>query len=349
MDFDILIATRNRQQSLRLSLPLMLSQSRLPRRVIIVDSSDDHDLTRKTVSRLAASSAPKVDFQLYETEPGTAYQRSFGLKHVGSPIAFIPDDDSMWFPGVAESVLKIYERDEDGLIGAVGAEESGIAPSGESHHANNSRPVTPMHKRVRERIAKEFSRVEYTLFPDPFFIEAFDRYKMIPKPTWLPGENAVLSATMTGFRMSFRTEVIRKVGFDEALGRYALFEDHDACLGVLDSHAIARARNGLVFHQVSGERRASPEELGIMHILNRAYITFKHSPEGSLARRRLPRFCLYKLLRYFSRAFTIDGRRRFLGALQAFSSMPHLRNLSGRELQERYIAVRNRCLSAMGE
>lgn len=349
MDFDILIATRNRQQTLRLSLPLMLSQSVLPRRVIIVDSSDDHDLTRRIVSEIATQVTTKADFQLHQTEAGTALQRNFGLKHVGSPVVFIPDDDSMWFPGVAESVLDVYERDEDGIIGAVGAEESFVAPTARRLSAEGDGTPVLRNTRLNDRIAKAVSRIEYSLFPDPFFIEALDRYKNKPRPGWLFDCNAVFSATMTGFRMSFRAEIIQKIGFDESLGRYALFEDHDACLGVLDSHAIARARSALVFHQASRDQRAAPEELGIMHILNRAYITYKHSPRGSLARLRLPRFCFYKLLRYLPRTFTIDGRRRFLGALRAFLLMPRLNGLSGRELRECYVAARSQCLSEIRE
>ena len=49
LEFDIALATRNRQQVLGLSIPLMLAQNRLPRRFIVVDSSDDHSAARRVV------------------------------------------------------------------------------------------------------------------------------------------------------------------------------------------------------------------------------------------------------------------------------------------------------------
>ena len=42
LGFDIVLATRNRPEALALSIPLMLSQSRQPGRLIVIDSSNDH-------------------------------------------------------------------------------------------------------------------------------------------------------------------------------------------------------------------------------------------------------------------------------------------------------------------
>ena len=41
LDFDVVIATRNRPQALELSIPLILGQSRQPKKLIVIDSSDD--------------------------------------------------------------------------------------------------------------------------------------------------------------------------------------------------------------------------------------------------------------------------------------------------------------------
>jgi hypothetical protein len=49
MEFDIVLPTRNRQMALQLSIPLMLSQSRLPLHFIVVDSSDSHSEVRQLV------------------------------------------------------------------------------------------------------------------------------------------------------------------------------------------------------------------------------------------------------------------------------------------------------------
>ena len=85
------------------------------------------------------------------------------------------------------------------------------------------------------------------------FVDA--RYRTLPVPDWLSAENAVLVPWMTGFRMSFRTEVVRAVGFDEALKRYAVFEDVDASFRVLKTHVLVGARNAEIYHHKAPSRR----------------------------------------------------------------------------------------------
>jgi glycosyltransferase involved in cell wall biosynthesis len=99
LDFDVVIATRNRPQALALSIPLILGQSRQPRKLIVIDSSDDHAAVAKVVGETTAGWGGTVIVE--HSGPGAAYQRNRGLVHVESEIVLFPDDDSLFHPGTS--------------------------------------------------------------------------------------------------------------------------------------------------------------------------------------------------------------------------------------------------------
>ena len=238
---------------------------------------------------------------------------------MSAPVVMFPDDDALWFPHMAASVMGVYERDTEGLIGGVGGTESPVPPPGVLGGPN---PRVRMEARDRLQlvIGRFLDRMESSLFPDPFFLETRCRYRDKQLPPWLEGEKAVRATVFPGFRMSFRTDVITRTGFDETLGRYALFEDYDACLGVLDGHVLVDSTGAWVFHHRSPEKRVNGLEWGVLQVLNRAYVICKHTPPGSLSRRRLRGFSYYKLARYLLQAQSIYGRERVRGVMRAVPS-----------------------------
>ena len=343
MEFDIVVATRNRQLALPLSVPLMLSQNRLPRRFIVVDASDNHMEVRTILERIISDSNVNVDLQIINSAAGSSLQRNIGLKYVQSPVVLFPDDDALWFDNVAESLLRIYENDKDNTIGAVCATESTVPPKG---LIDNKQPKYHMEFRDRiQHLIGNFERVfEDRLFPDPFFIDNYPAIKEKDLQNWLSNEDGVLSGPMTGFRMSFRTDIIKRLKFDEALGRYALFEDRDASLNVLHDYLIVRAKKAKVFHYRVPEKRVDGIEWGMMHVLNRAYVICKHHGPGSLARRQLKKYSYYKLVRYLMQAQTHYGFQRVVGAWRALSKVSVLLDTPKEELSQKYEELRSACL-----
>ena len=139
-------------------------------------------------------------------------------------------------------------------------------------------------------------------FPDPLVTYGRSRWGVQPKPTWLEDENAVLVEYMTGFRMSFRTNVIRASGFDETLGGYALFEDVDASFQVLKTHLLVGARNAKIFHYKVPTVSWIGSSIGAMQILNRAYVLKRHvASYDAFPVQELRRFNVYKLMQYVDR------------------------------------------------
>ncbi len=338
-----MIATRNRQRALATSVPLMLSQDRLPGRLIVVDASDDPTGTRKALETALRLTGTPVHLTMLQSEPGLCRQRNLSLREVKSPIVFFPDDDALWFPNFASAVMRVYERDREGLIGAVGGTESSTPPPGLL--PGSKAPTDGLAVKLPGVVENAINAIERRFFMDPFFLEARFFYMARRLPDWLEEEEAVPASTITGFRMSFRTDLIKRSGFDENLGRYALFEDHDACMGILKTHIIVNAGKARVFHDRPPEKRADELELGMMHILNRAYILCKHAPEGFGLRRALMRYAWYKLGRYALRSYTPGMRLRLTGAFRATMAISHLCTASKDELSETYLMLRKKCLN----
>jgi glycosyltransferase involved in cell wall biosynthesis len=344
MEFDIVIATRNRREALSLSVPLMLSQTRLPGQLIVVDSSDDHDAVQETVEKAAERASSCTQIKIIRSAPGSSFQRNLGLRYVKAPVVLFPDDDALWFPGVGRAIMRVYERDTDGSVGGVGAFESPVPPPGVF---DSSTPLYRMEFRDRLQlsIGRFLDSLEYRFFPDPFFMEASCRCREKEMPKWLPEEQAVPASLFPGFRMSFRTGLIAGTGFDESLGRYALFEDYDACLTMLQRHILVDTANARVFHYRSPEKRVDGIEWGVLQVLNRAYIICKHSRPGSPARRRLKAFLYYKTLRYLLQTRTGYGRARVKGTLRALPMITRLLEAPLQQLPQSCLALRRACMS----
>jgi glycosyltransferase involved in cell wall biosynthesis len=338
LQFDIVLPTRNRATILPLSVRLMLLQERPPDRLIVVDSSDDHAQTKRIVEGVLRETSSRVEFVLLRSAAGSAYQRNVGLKHVRAPVVFFPDDDVLWFPDTTSNVMRIYERDAEGVVGCVASAVAHQCPSGAFGPSKVSFKVGG-----RDRLARQLRRiigpVEGRLFPDP--IDPGPRWRAIwgdkATPAWLADEEAELCGPVFGYRMSFRTEVIQSLGgFDECLGRYAMFEDSDASLGSLQRRLNVCAKRAAVFHyRVPGER-VSGWEFGMMAMLNRTYVVCKHSCPGSAARKTLKRYLYYKIARYFLQVHSQYGRRRLAGALYGVSKAGTLINCHSEQLQSRY-------------
>lgn len=318
MTYSVVIATRNRLDALRLSIPRMLAQSSPPSELIVVDSSDDHSPVADLVHETAAGQ--RVACRVVSSDRGLTLQRNAGLSLVTEPIVFFPDDDSIWFPDMARAVLTVYERDEAGAIAAVCAYESLVPPPGFS--VSGAGYAMSRADRVKQPLLRFRARVEDRLFPDPGRVLARALVAEARLPEWLAAAGVVPAAWMTGFRMTFRTDVARRIGFDENLTRYCLFEDRDASFGAWQAGAVVATPDARVFHYRSPERRDNGRRMGATQLLNLAYIVAKHAPVGHASRSALRRFGRYKCLLYRLAARDDFGRDRLRGARAAFDELP---------------------------
>jgi glycosyltransferase involved in cell wall biosynthesis len=342
--YSIVIATRNRPAALRLSIPRMLNQSRPPAQLLVVDSSDDHGATVAAV-RKAVGSHP-VDLSILAYERGLTRQRNASLPLIKHSVVFFPDDDSIWFPGVAAAQLEVYERDLDGRIAAVcGAEE--MSPPLDWKLPTAGGYQMRLSHRLQQRIARLRARIENHLFPDPARILGRSFYPpRADLPAWFVELDVVPVEWMTGFRMSFRTEVIRKVKFDETFSRYSLFEDIDASFGAWRYGWVVGARKARIFHYRSPEQRDHGRRLGFEQVINKAYLVAKHAPPGHPAHLAVGKFARFKAMQYRLARTGEFGRQRYAGAQAAINELAQLAEALPAELARAYQGAMDRALGS---
>jgi len=337
MNYDVVIATRNRRDALKLSIPLILGQSHKPRRLIVVDASDDHKGARQTV--VDAHGRSSVEVEILHCRPNLPHQRNVALGLVESPVVMFPDDDSLWWPGVAEAIMRIYEQDVKGDIGGVCGREMNQPPPGVDIASRNVYKLR-IADRIRKRIEGVRHKFDQRFCPDPLWVHGKSCWHVRPFPEWLHQIDAALVEFMAGFRMSFRTEVIRKYGFDEDLGAnvgYAAYEDADASFKVLQEKLLVGAHDAHVYHHKAPGRRANAFDLGFILLFNRAYIICRYSPPGSLARAALKRFALYKMSQYMLDIGSQWGRERVRGTSAAMKMMRQLLDAPASLLRQMYL------------
>jgi len=341
LEYDAVIATRNRPDALALSLPLLVGQTRPPRRLIVIDSSDDH-------APVAAAVAKSVtgwngDLVIEHSAKGLPLQRNRGLAHVTAPVVLFPDDDSLLYPDAAEQILAVYERDGDAAIAAVCGTEDLSPPPGFKDALVYQ--LSPVHKRearfrrLRNRIEKRIRGAKPAIELGRLLTSNFRI------PDWLNEMDAVQVEYMTGFRMSFRTSVIRPFGFDETLGGYALDEDVDASFTAARSGLIIAALRSRIYHHRFPGGRPSGFGLGVIEVLNRHYVIRKHvlaagldAGAAKMFRGSLRRFFGMKLAASAAAIRTEFGRERIRGAIAGETAGSKLWQADAEELSAVYAA-----------
>jgi hypothetical protein len=295
------------------------------------------------VARLAAETG--ANLRHVPSPTGMTVQRNFGLDLVSYPVVFYPDDDSLVLPGTMSEIMKIYDLDTDGIIGGVCSAESKVPPKGVLEKQPGVYKMT-FTDRLKARVARTRFALEYKFVPEPFHVCAARKYsKLPPAPNWMAENNAILVPSMTGFRMSFRTEVLRQFRFTEELGRYAVHEDIDASLGVLDTHLLVGARNAQIYHHKAPDRRANGRSIGAMQVLNRAYVLAMAGEADTEMLAKTRYFCGYKIVQYIIGSRSSFGKERLAGARQAYKLMPALFNAPPEQINQIYLDLRQRCFS----
>jgi glycosyltransferase involved in cell wall biosynthesis len=320
-----------------MSIPLILSQDMLPDRLIIVDASDDHDSVKTEVGEISERFGFKNTIVLKSDTASLTRQRNIGLKAVEAPIVMFPDDDSMWHPGFASNVLKVYQTDVRRQVGGV----SGLGVAEPPPDLEQ-----PLYRKSTLGTVKAAIQPYRGLFEKHYFPKPLD---LIGLATWTENIDVVDDVNsrrvphITGFRMSFRTDVIRQVGFDETLGYaagYSYHEDFDASLAIERlGYALVSAERAKVCHYLFPGKRAKGYSYGFCSIANSAYVSKKHIGPDTRIYRDLDRYLKYKVSLYASRFYSNHGREVFLGAFDAWRNRFRLLEADDASLSDAYKAL----------
>lgn len=341
LTFDIVIATRNRPEALALSIPLILEQSRQPEKLIVIDSSDDHQAA-KSVVELAVKDWPG-EVILCASKRGSSLQRNIGLEHVTADVVFFPDDDSMLHPGTTEAIMRVYELDRDRKIAGVCAADA--ATWAESGVPKPAYKMSLQH-RIQSRLNTVRTKIKEKYFnTDPYIAIGHSLMAGWKSYDWMSEEDCVFVPWMTGYRMSFRAEVIKQVRFDETLKNYALHEDTDASFRAMRIGYLIGARKGRIYHHRFPGKRADSYLMGVMQVMNRSYIcekamsyhNFSQREEG-LIRKYLKLFLTLKIIQSGVRIGNKSSRDQLRGMLHSFKYARRFQSASYEDLASLYAA-----------
>ncbi|HMV29672.1 MAG TPA: glycosyltransferase [Anaerolineales bacterium] len=250
MKISVTICTRNRFDDFTKTLPSIAAQTRLPDELIVVDSSDEKKLETHLVS-------VKLPFPVryFHTQPGLTLQRNHGIRECSSDLIFFFDDDVDLDKNYLAEVEKVFARDEDHKIGAVGGK---IA---------NTPPQT---LRMELEIA-------FFGFIRAFFGIVGTRNGRF-YPSGMPShphkkQQSGYIECLSGCCMAFRCEVFEKAKFDEALARYGLMEDVDISKQTLDAgYKIYYQTSATLIHNESPMNRLKVQQWAEMSVVNYDYL-----------------------------------------------------------------------------
>lgn len=340
LDYDIVMATRNRPDAVALSLPLILRQTRLPARIVIVDSSEDPEPIETLARKAADDVSCPVDY--LRAEAGLTHQRNVGLRRCASAVVIFPDDDSLLYPDAAEEMMAVYEADTEGRIAGVCARPMDRPPpetEGDlgSHDAEQLTAPRSALRRVRQKIKEALG------FTNPFLAVGWRLNGQQHAPEWLASRDTAPVPYMTGFRMSFRRAAIAGDGFDETLRKYGWFEDVDASFTAMRHGLVVVANRARIYHHRTAARRDDGHRMGLWAILNRGYVVMKHVranptvfPDPRREARRLDLYCRARAMAY--RLLARDGydRDRARGAADALRQLKALTDAPAADLAAVY-------------
>lgn len=116
---DLIVCTRRRPAEVRACLETVMAQTRVPRCVVVVDSSGD-DATVRVVDELATRWPAESSLSHVRSEPALAHQRNVGIDTTGNDVVHFVDDDTLLETGYCAAIVEVFAQDAAREIGGVG-------------------------------------------------------------------------------------------------------------------------------------------------------------------------------------------------------------------------------------
>lgn len=249
---SIVIPTYHRPAELETALNSILTQTRRPDELIVVDDGDLSELPLSGNLQQAG-----IHYRLVRKErPGLTESRNLGVSIATGDLIFFFDDDVELFPDYLEQVLLIFEQDTDRRIGGIG----GIIV--------NYKPMTPIRRlrRLMDRFFLNSGKTEGKVLRSGFCTN-FGATARLPEADYdvdfLPGA-----------AFAFRREVFEHLRFSPGYHEAAIGEDKDFSYRIARRWRLVMASRAKLYHFESPTMRADPYETGRRFLLGR-YLFFR--------------------------------------------------------------------------
>jgi GT2 family glycosyltransferase len=245
----VVICTHRRARSVERCLDSFHTQRRRPALLLIVDASPDRQTElcirhRTDLSRLATR------FEYVRVGPtlaGLTRQRNFALRSVTTDFVAFFDDDVVLSEGCLDEMeAAIKSADHADVVGV------GAVAQNERRTPNRLWRARRLLHMVDSLRAGRYCRSGMSVAWD-----ALDRSQPIADADWLPG-----------YAMLWKTDIARRVGFNEQFAGYANGEDLDFSLRMARFGRLVIATGARLDHHHEPAGRPDPYALGFSTIRN---------------------------------------------------------------------------------
>ena len=249
---SVIVCTYRRAPSMRRFLDSLRNQERLPRRLVVVDASDDENTERMLASSPDASGwgTETWYFRVQGALRGLTRQRNFGLTWIETDLVAFFDDDIVLSPGCLGAMEDVYRREGNSVAGVAAVMDGAGSPPDLLWRTRRALGVVAsLRPGTYQRSGMS---IPWSFLQSPPDVTDGD---------YLPG-----GATM------WRTAVIRDLGFNEGFAGYGQGEDLEMSLRARRRGRLVLAGKAHLRHLHEEGGRPDDFTLGYMAIHNRFLI-----------------------------------------------------------------------------
>jgi glycosyltransferase involved in cell wall biosynthesis len=227
--YSAVIPTKDRPQAVDETVDVLLAQTRVPERIVVVDASER---TYRPPADLP------VELVVVESRPSTSAQRNLGARSVETPIVLFVDDDVRVPPDYAEVLLERWA--------AAGLEAFGGMAG------------TPAVVPSQRPLARALRRATMLNYVDPageaMSLRRSGKVRYVPEP-----RRAVVVPALGAGATAYRTDLVLAHPFDERFSGYAPGEDLEMAVRVATAAPLLQTPEVRWTHLWDPRERTSPD------------------------------------------------------------------------------------------
>lgn len=233
--YSAVIPTKDRWEDAGAAVEVLLDQSRLPERIVVVDASEPAYAPSSSLAARAAGLG--VDLVVIPSRPSVSAQRNAGARRVDTPVVLFLDDDVRLAPDYAEVLLARWE--------AAGLEAFGGMAG------------TPSVVPRQGALARALRRLAMLNYVDPvregMTLRRSGKVRYVPEP-----RRAVQVPALGAGATAYRTDLALAHPFDERFPGYAPGEDLEMAFRVAAAAPLLQTPEVRWTHLWDPRERASP-------------------------------------------------------------------------------------------
>jgi GT2 family glycosyltransferase len=233
--YSAVIPTKDRPEAVEEAVAVLLDQSRLPARIVVVDASVPAYAPSPALAARAARLG--VDLVVASSRPSTSAQRNLGARLAETPVVLFLDDDVRVPPQYADVLLAHWEAAGLDALGGIAGTPAVVPRQG--------------------RAGRALRRLTMLNYVDPaaeaMTLRRSGKVRYVPEP-----RRAVQVPALGAGATAYRTELVLAHPFDERFPGYAPGEDLDLAVRVATAAPLVQTPEVRWTHLWDPRERTSP-------------------------------------------------------------------------------------------